>query len=135
MILADKRIFIIEDSIANQAIMELLLEQYGATIMFGQWGSEVLSQLRSFAPVDLIILDLMLPDGTTGYDIFDAIRSDPAFETIPILTVSAADPDTALPEAQARGFSGFISKPIRYNLFAQQVAQVIEGNPIWYIDT
>ena len=64
----------------------------------------------------------------------DDIRNTPELGTGPILAVSAAYPATALPEVQSRQFSGFISKPIRYNLFPGQVAEVIPGKSIWYTD-
>ena len=50
---------------------------------------------------------------------------------VPIVAVSAKPPDTAIPETKAKGFDGFISKPINYLFFAQQIASVIEGQSIW----
>jgi CheY-like chemotaxis protein len=134
MYLQEKRIFVVEDNVGSRTIMELLFEQHGATVIFTPWDSETVARLRGFAPIDLIILDLMLPDGITGYNVFDVLHGLTEFEHIPILAVSAAYPATAIPEAQTRGFCGFIGKPIHYNTFPQQVARVIAGEEIWQAD-
>jgi len=82
--------------------------------------------------VDLIILDLMLHNGISGYDIFDQIRAVPTYDAVPIVAVSAAEPAIALPKTQRQGFSGFISKPIDDTLFPKQVAQLLAGEQVWY---
>ena len=132
MLLDGKRIFIVEDNIGTHALIQLLLEQQGAKVFFGNGGANTLESLQAVAPIDLIILDLMLWDGITGHNIYDDIRAIPEFDAVPIVAVSAADPNTAIPETKARGFSGFIGKPIDYNLFPQQIAQLIAGKAVWF---
>ena len=132
MYLNNKRIFVLEDNLENKAIAQMLLERAGATVTVDRWGTETLINLKRFAPVDAILLDLMLPGLITGYDIFQQIRQKAEFNHIPIVAVSAADSSTALPKARAMGFSGFISKPIDFRLFAQQIKHVIDGELIWH---
>ncbi|MEM6282789.1 MAG: response regulator, partial [Chloroflexota bacterium] len=81
--------------------------------------------------IDLIILDLMLPDGVTGYDIFTSIRDRHEFDGVPIIAMSVMDRSDAVPLARRRGFSGFISKPINFQIFPQQIASIIDGQVIW----
>ncbi len=132
MLLAGKRIFYIEDDNKNRAIAQMILEREGAAMGFERWGrSELIARLAAFMPVDLILLDLMLPHGVTGYDVFDAIRSQPGFEHTPIVALSASDPAIEVPKTQARGFAGFISKPISLTTFPQQIVSLISGEHIW----
>jgi CheY-like chemotaxis protein len=131
MILRNRRVFIIEDNVANRAIEQFLLEQVGAKTAIERWGTEAVERLQKFMPVDVILLDLMFPDGITGYEVFDKIRAHAEFDSIPIVAVSASDPNTAIPLTKARGFAGFISKPISTPLFAQQILQVIQGEAVW----
>jgi hypothetical protein len=42
------------------------------------------------------------------------------------------DPNVAMPKAQAKGFHGFIAKPIDNYLFPKQVAIVLAGQQVWY---
>ncbi|HLY25005.1 MAG TPA: response regulator [Aggregatilineales bacterium] len=131
MLLSNKRIFLIEDNLRNLNMMQLMLEKYEARISYERWGQDTVLHLQLFIPVDLILLDLNFPDGVSGFDIYDAIRAQPDFQTVPIAAVSATDASVALPKAKAKGFAGYISKPLDFVLFPQQVAALIEGKHIW----
>ncbi len=131
-LLKNKRIFIIEDNVENKTIMQLLLEQAGAKVWIERWGKEYLKRLQSVAPVDLILLDLMLPGGVSGFDVFDHIHATPEFCDVPVVAVSASNPDTAIPQAKARGLQGFIEKPLDYDLFVRIVAQAIANPKEWH---
>jgi CheY-like chemotaxis protein len=85
-----------------------------------------------FAPVDLIILDLMLGGKIDGVDIFDRIRALPVFNQVPIIGVSAMDSAIAIPLLQRKGFNGFIAKPIDNELFPKQLLQIMAGEALWY---
>lgn len=132
MLLKGKRIFIVEDNLTNRSVMQVLLEQQGAIIAFERWGRNVAVRVEDFSPVDIILLDLMLPDNVTGYDIFDQIRANVEFASVPIVAVSAADAEREIPLVHQKGFAGFISKPIKLHLFAKQIASVLEGESVWY---
>ncbi len=132
MLLQGKRIFYVEDDVKNKTITQVILEQVGATFAFERWGNDVVSKIKAYMPVDLILLDLMLPHGITGYDVFEAIRREPEFLRVPIVAVSASDPSIEIPRTRARGFDGFIGKPIDLRMFPQQIADVLNGKHIWY---
>lgn len=129
--LKGKRVFIIEDKLSNLAIMQLFLEQHGAVIDYERWGIDTLRRLHNFKPVDLILLDLMFPNGVTGYDVFEIIRSDEAFARVPIAAVSASESSVAIRKTKEQGFSGFIAKPIEYDNFPLRIASLIAGEQVW----
>ena len=131
MRLTNKRIFIVEDNAPNRAIMQTILEQHGARVAFERWGRNTVEELKRFAPVDIILLDLMYPNNVTGFDIYDLIRAEPQFAYVPIVAVSAMDASVAVPKTRAKGFAGFIGKPVDFELFPQQVALALEGAPVW----
>ena len=132
MILDGKRIFIVEDNTHNRVVFQMTLISNGATVEFDRWGRDALWRLQAFGQTDIIILDLMLPSGMSGYDIFDEIRTLPEYNDVPIIAVSATDPAIAIPKTQQKGFSGFIAKPVDDELFPRQVLQIIAGERIWY---
>ncbi|NWG17311.1 MAG: response regulator [Chloroflexi bacterium] len=132
MTLHGKRIFIVEDNFQNRVVFLTTLKMQGAWVEFDRWGTDALWRLRAFRQVDLIILDLMLTAGISGYDIFDQIRSLPEYNRTPIVAVSAAEPAVAIPKTQAKGFAGFITKPIDDERFPQQLARIIAGEQVWY---
>lgn len=131
LLLENKRVFIVEDNLANRAIEQMILERNGAVTAIERYGTTTLERLKAFAPVDIIIMDLMLPNGVSGFDITDEIRTMPEFKQIPVVAVSATDPAEAMPKAMAKGFSGFISKPIDFDQFPAQIARILKGEKIW----
>lgn len=127
-----RRIFLIEDSVEHRVITRVVLGRHGARLEFDMWGRDTLQRLHAFAPIDVILVDLMLPGGISGFTIFEKIREDEKLKRIPIVAVSAADTSTALPKAQRMGFNGFIAKPVDVDLFPQQIAAIISGHNVWF---
>lgn len=130
-ILANKRIYVVEDNVDNIYVLLFLLRQHGAVMETDWWASGEQSRVLDALPLDLIILDLMLPKGRSGFDVFDELRSVPEIDGVPILALSALDPSSVIPKAMAKGFSGFISKPIDHNRFPLQIAALIDGEQVW----
>ena len=95
-LLKDKRIFIVEDNLTNRAIVQMVLERHGAQTSIDGWGTETVERMRAFAPVDIILMDLMLPDNLSGFDVASELLARPEFRHIPIVAVSAADPVRAV---------------------------------------
>lgn len=131
--LQDKRIFYVEDDLNNRTVVMLALRTTGAQIHFERFGhiSNTLGAMRALGPWDLILLDLMFPNSVTGYDIMRAIRLEAEYESVPIVAISAADAEAEIPRARDAGFDGYISKPIDLRLFPKQLAEVINGQPLW----
>ena len=133
-VLEQRRIFMLEDNLVNQMLALKLLRGAGADVVFERWGTHTLTKLRRAGDVDIILLDLMISDTISGFDIFDAIRTLREFDRTPIAAVSAADPYTTIPQLRARGFSGFISKPLQRATFAPMIARLIAGEQLWSVD-
>jgi CheY-like chemotaxis protein len=130
--LKGKRILIVEDDVTNMAVYAAALRRSGAIVIQDFWNINTIDMLSQYLPVDAILLDLMLRYHMDGYDIFDKIKVRPELAGIPVIAVSAADPEIEIPKAKARGFAGFISKPISPAKFARQIASCISGEPVWY---
>ena len=130
--LPGKRIFITEDNMTNRVIYTMILKRSGVILEFDRWGRDTTRRIGRFNP-DLIVLDLMLQHGSSGYQIFDEIRSSPEYNHIPIVAISASDPSTALTKCREMGFSGFIAKPVEKDLLTLQLARLIDGEQVWYL--
>jgi two-component system cell cycle response regulator DivK len=132
MLLTGKRIFYIEDDTKNRVIVQTILEYADGTLGCHAWGAgNLIEQMLAFAPIDVVLLDLNLPNDLSGYDVYDTIRTYEVFAHVPIIAVSALDPAIEIPKARAKGFAGFIGKPIHLVHFPQQVASVIAGSRVW----
>jgi CheY-like chemotaxis protein len=132
MNLKGKYIYIIEDNLQNRVVFQMALTRQGAFVDFDRWGRDAVFHLENTSRVDLIVLDLMLANGVSGFDLYDEIRAIPTTATVPIVAVSAMDAAVAVPIARKKGFNGFIAKPIDYTLFPQQLLSIMNGEPVWY---
>lgn len=130
--LKGKRIFVVEDDITNMAVFAATLRQSGALVIQDHWNSGTIEMLTRHLPIDVILMDLMLRNGTSGYDIYDKLQALPEFASIPVIIVSASDPEIEIPKARERGFAGYIGKPISPSRFATQIVQCMEGTPVWH---
>lgn len=136
MFLKGCHVFIVEDNMQNRVVFQMALARYGASVSFERNGRETLQRLHAVTQttpkIDAIVLDLMLADGVSGFDVFDQIRALPVYAATPIVAVSALDPAVALPQAREKGFAGFIAKPIENYRFAAQMAAIINGEQVWF---
>ena len=133
MLLDGKFIFIVEDNTQNRLVFQMALNRHGAWVEYEPSGLDVLPHLLRLRTVDVIVLDLMLPGSISGYDVYDQIRQQEAYKTVPIVAVTASDPSVAVPLTREKGFNSFIPKPIDINVFPQQMARIIEGEEIWSV--
>lgn len=127
------QIFIIEDNVVNMAVFATTLKHLGANVAQDAWNSQTIELLKSQMPIDLIIMDLMLRNGVSGYDLFEEIQQDEDLKHIPVVAVSSLDPATEIPKAKEIGMAGFISKPIDFTAFPNQLLRVLAGERVWII--
>jgi CheY-like chemotaxis protein len=83
-----KTILVVDD---DPDLLESLcpwLEEEGFTTQSASNGKEALDCLRTKALPDLILLDLMMPV-MDGWDLYDIIRCEEAFQSIAVLAMSA----------------------------------------------
>lgn len=130
--LKGKKVFIVEDDPMNMAINAVTLKRTGAIVIQDFWNTNILEHVRRVMPVDVILLDLMLRHDMNGYTVYENLQNDSDLAHIPVIAVSAADPDVEIPRARSKGLNGFIGKPISPRLFAKQIARVIDGETVWY---
>jgi len=132
MKLMNKTIIVVEDDVMNRIVYQMTLIQAGAFVKFDETGANTIAYTIRSPKLDLIILDLMLPLGKSGFDVFESLKASEHLKNVPVVAVSAADPHDSIIRARELGFSGFISKPIREELFVDQIAKIIDGDKIWY---
>ena len=60
-----KTIYLIEDNPTNLAIISAILRRNEANVRYDRWGVDTFKRLARSGRVDLIILDLMFPNGVS----------------------------------------------------------------------
>lgn len=103
------RIAIVGGSPASAMIASVLVTQFGCDALTAAGGEAVIALLRNHGPVDLILLDLSLPD-MDGVVAAQLIRTLGA-ATLPIVAVTDDQARMAAPRARAARFNGTVVKP------------------------
>ncbi len=129
--LSDATVLIIEDNLNNFVLMARLLAYLG--IQRCEWkasGWKVLEFAESLERVDLILMDIFLPDAD-GYQSLAAVRSSPRFKDVPIVAVTADASLENMLRAKEAGFNGFIGKPLDPDRFPEQIRRIFQGEEVW----
>lgn len=118
------RILIVEDEEALAQGLKFNFEQEGYQVLLAGDGPTALKLFDDVnAPVDLLILDLMLP-GMSGYEICTAIRSKN--KTVPILVLSARTLSEDRMHAFDCGTDQYITKPFDLPELLNRVRNLLE---------
>jgi two-component system phosphate regulon response regulator PhoB len=105
-----RQILVVDDEASARNLLSIMLERGGFQAIVAQDGPEALTIL-SQQPIDLIVLDLMLP-GMSGIEICERLRKESATQNIPVLMLSArGDPQTVQNGLKA-GANDYLFKPI-----------------------
>lgn len=115
-----KNILLIEDNEHIMAINEKYLTDCGYCIEKAYSIREAESVLYHFTP-DLIILDIMLPDGD-GIDFCESIRRH---QNIPILFLTAKTSDKDVISGLNRGGDDYLTKPYDLNVLGSRVRSLL----------
>ena len=110
--LTDARILVVDDQLANVALLEDLLEQAGYTAVKGITNArEAAPTFHEFHP-DLVLLDLVMPH-LDGFGVMAQLRPlIPAGAFLPILVLTAEISAEAKRRALSEGATDFLSKPL-----------------------
>jgi signal transduction histidine kinase/CheY-like chemotaxis protein/HAMP domain-containing protein len=106
-----KRILIVDDDIRNVFALTSALEMRGMKVVYAENGREGIAKLREHPNVDLVLLDVMMPE-MDGYETARAIRGMSRFETLPIISLTAKAMKGDRDKCIAAGASDYITKPV-----------------------
>ena len=105
------RALVIDDEPEMINLISLILSERRADEVIGAVGGyEGVTAAQANVPLDLVILDIMMPD-LDGFEVYPRIRLIPGLEQVPILFIAAKSSDTVYPEAQCIGATGYVVEP------------------------
>jgi DNA-binding response OmpR family regulator len=114
-----KTVLIVEDDIPTCALWARHLTHWGwdvETVNNAEEAEVILETMRPRA----IVLDVMLADERSGWDLLAKLRSEQDTEKLPVFIVSAVDEPR---RAEREGATGFMLKPCSAHLLAARIAE------------
>lgn len=112
--LTGKKILIVDDDMRNVFALTSVLEEKGINVVVGRNGAEGIQKLHEVSDVDLIIMDVMMPE-MDGYTAMKQIRSEKGFKSIPIIAITAKAMKDDRQKCIEAGASDYLTKPIEIN--------------------
>lgn len=129
--LENKRIFLIEDDVVNLGVITKTLARSGAYVCANYSSIGIVVHVIENLPIDVILLDIKLRRGISGYDVLDQLRANPETAHIPVVAVTSLDPEIEIPRAKEKGFNGYFAKPINVFSFSRDLLDVMRGRDRW----
>lgn len=103
-----RRVLVVEDDPQLAGVLGVTLRRHGLDVLHARTGTEALRQSRVAAP-DLIVLDLVIPDGD-GFSVIEWMRGEGRLAQVPVLVYTAFDLEEADRGRLRLGTTQFLTK-------------------------
>lgn len=108
---APATILIVDDAKINRELLRLNLKRYGYEFIMAGNGREAMELLEARAEVDLILLDLMMPE-MDGFDFLRWRAGNSRVQPIPVIVNSALDDFESITRALGMDAYDYFTKPL-----------------------
>ena len=118
-----KTILLADDSITIQKVVELTFSDGEYRVLCVGNGAQALRKIAESRP-DIVLLDVIMPE-KNGYEVCEAMRSDPATAGIPVLLLTGTFEPFDRRRADAAGADGHLTKPFESHTLVARVDELI----------
>jgi CheY-like chemotaxis protein len=122
-----KKILLADDSLTIQKVVELTFSDSDYELTCVSNGQKALDRLRDDRP-DLILADVVMPE-KNGYEVCEAIKSNPATARIPVMLLSGTFEPFDRERAERIGADAIVSKPFDSQQLIAQVEALLDRPP------
>jgi two-component system, OmpR family, sensor kinase len=116
-------LLIVEDDHSSQRLMEEMLRPYSGKIISCSFGNEALEVFKKELDIDLVLIDILLPD-TDGRMVIKKIRESNT--QIPIFAQTALDKEKDRRSILEAGADKYLTKPLNWDLLLRLLQQYLE---------
>lgn len=112
--LKGRKVLIVDDDMRNVFALSSALEEKGIKVEVGRNGKEGLEKLKNNTDIDLILMDIMMPE-MDGYTAIKEIRGSKEISKIPIIALTAKSMKEDRNKCIEAGANDYLTKPIEIN--------------------
>ncbi len=121
------RALVVEDNEHVAYMLEFMLERAGYDVTMATNGRDAQAAISNIAPVDVVLLDLMLPY-VSGYQLIEEIRDDHDWQYVPIVVLSGKVLEEDIVKALDLGANDYVTKPFRPEELLARLRRVVADN-------
>ncbi len=111
-ILDGKKVLVVDDDVRNLFALTAAFERSKLEVITAESGREALEMLSSNADIDIVLMDIMMPE-MDGYETIKWIRKEQKNKQLPIIAVTAKAMIGDRQKCIASGASDYITKPVK----------------------
>jgi CheY-like chemotaxis protein len=123
--MSDKAIIIEDDVNSAKVLAHLLLKEGIESIIVTHFAQ---FQPQNLVDAAIIFVDLEMP-GISGFEVLEVLMRDAQYQSVPIIASSVHLNE--INQVRDAGFHSFIGKPLRKDVFPNQLRRILAGERIW----
>jgi diguanylate cyclase (GGDEF)-like protein/PAS domain S-box-containing protein len=117
------KILIADDSQTSLMILCEEFKPYYEVVTAGD-GEECLRTLKHYTDIELVVLDLLMPE-MTGFNVLEKMAADDRLARIPVIAISASDNNDDLIDALDLGAYDVMPKPINLPILRHKIQNLL----------
>ena len=120
-----RKVLVVDDSVTMRRMIMAALRDV-REVSFDQAGSglEAIERI-TVAPVDLVILDLNMPD-VHGLEVLRFVRAHERFHSLPVVILTTRGDDESRESALRDGATLYLTKPFTPAAFAPEIRRLLD---------
>ncbi|MCG7995669.1 MAG: response regulator [Candidatus Thiodiazotropha taylori] len=117
-------ILVVDDEPNIVLSLEFLMKKAGYSVTTVNNGIDALNSIKQLRP-DLVLLDVMMPR-MDGYEVCQAVRSDPELSSVRIIMLTARGRDVERDKGMALGADDYVTKPFATQELVEKVNSLLD---------
>ena len=119
----NRRILVIEDNPDSAETLKILLEMSNYNVETAPDGKHGIQKAEEFAP-EIIICDIGLPGGLSGYDVIAELKKDKRFKSVYFIALSGYGQIEDKEKSAEVGFHEHLVKPVDFDVLLEIISKV-----------
>lgn len=122
---SDIEVLIVEDDPDQLALADLRVSMAGYTVRVADSVRALQKSLAEKGLPDLLLLDVMLPDGD-GFDFLMKLRRHRSYSSLPVIMLTARRNFADIEQGFCLGADGYVTKPYSKNILDEVIRRVLK---------
>lgn len=125
----------VEDNASNRRVIQMLFQKalVEHELAVFEDSANFMERVKALPQrPDVFLLDIHVAP-YSGFEMLDMLRSDPGYQDVRAVALTASVTNEEVAQLRQRGFDGAIGKPLRASSFPDLIERILKGESIWQI--
>jgi len=123
------KVLVVDDNPLSATVMEGVLRSYNFDVIVAYRGLQGLEYLAENPQVQLVIVDIMMPE-MDGFEFIRKLREEPTWQGTPVIVCTALADKRTVRKISALGCKFYVLKPVTEEELIQKVWSALESSSV-----